>query len=146
LPSQGAVLVPGAAPHRPAKRWPAARFAALAQVLAGRGLTPVVLGTEREAPAAGLIAASCPEAIDLTGRTTLADIAAIAARARVAVGNDTGPMHVAAAVGCPCVALFSGDSDPDLTAPRYPGGGWPTILRVPDLADLSVERVAAALP
>ena len=55
-------------------------------------------------------------------------------------------MHLIAAVGCPSVVLFSAASDPALTAPRGPGGAWPTVLRVPDLADLPVARVAATLP
>jgi ADP-heptose:LPS heptosyltransferase len=137
-----ALLVPGASPHRPAKRWPAARFGRLAEVLAARGLRPVVLGTEPEAP----LAASIPAGIDLTGRTSLADIAALARGAALAVGNDTGPMHLIAAMGCPSIVLFSADSDPALTAPRGPDGAWPTVLRAPNLADLSVERVVAALP
>jgi ADP-heptose:LPS heptosyltransferase len=146
LQSPRAVLVPGAAAHRPQKRWPATQFAALARELAGRGLAPVVLGTKRETPAARQIAASCPQAIDLTGKTAMTDIGAVVAGARVVIGNDTGPMHLAAAVGCPCIVLFSQGSDPDLTAPRYPGGAWPTILRVRDLSDLPPERVAAAVP
>ena len=68
-----------------------------------------------------------------------------AARAELAVGNDTGPMHIAAAVGCRCVVLFSADSEPALTAPRGPGGSWPVVLRAPVLADLSVARVAASV-
>ncbi|WP_457848573.1 glycosyltransferase family 9 protein, partial [Staphylococcus aureus] len=58
----------------------------------------------------------------------------------------TGPMHLAAALGCPSVVLFGGASDPALTAPRYSDGGWPTVLREGDLASLAVDRVAAALP
>ncbi len=147
LPSgYGALLVPGAALHRPEKRWPAERFAALAAVLSGRGLRPVILGTRDEAPAAAKIRAACPAAIDLTGRTDLPALGALAARARVAVGNDTGPMHLAAAMGCPCVVLFGPASDPELTAPRGPHGAWPVVLRVENLAELPVERVAAALP
>jgi ADP-heptose:LPS heptosyltransferase len=142
LPPRAALLVPGAAPHRPAKRWPTQRYAELAEHLAARGLAPVVIGTAAERP----LARAIPAALDLTGRTSLADIAAIAARAEIAIGNDTGPMHVAAAVGCRSVVLFSADSDPALTAPRLPGGGWPIVLRVPDLADLPVARVAEALP
>jgi ADP-heptose:LPS heptosyltransferase len=142
LPERAALLVPGAAPHRPAKRWPIDRYAALAERLATRGFSPVVIGSAAEAP----LARAIPAALDLTGRTTIAQLGAIAARAAVAVGNDTGPMHLAAAVGCPSVVLFSADSDPALTAPRLPGGGWPTVLRVPDLADLPIERVAAAVP
>ncbi len=145
LPSRYAMLVPGASPGRPAKRWPAERFAALARYLDAEGLPPVVIGTSAESEAAAAIQRACPTAIDLTGRTSLMDVAAIASGAAVAIGNDTGPMHLAAAMGCRSVVLFSSDSDPALTAPRMPDGGWPTVLRVPDLADLPAERVAAAL-
>ena len=142
VPPPFAVLVPGAAPHRPAKRWPAENFGRLAQLLDGRGIRPVVAGSRAEAPLAHTIAAACPAALDLTGRTTLPELAALMARASVAVGNDTGPMHLAAAVGAPCVVLFSASSDPALTAPR----GAVTVLQAPRLADLPVARVAAALP
>ncbi|MDE2199454.1 MAG: glycosyltransferase family 9 protein [Rhodospirillales bacterium] len=145
LPARYALLVPGAAAHRPAKRWPAERYGALAAILAARGVTPVVVGSAAEAGLAAPILAACRGAIDLTGRTAIADIFAIAARAVLCVGNDTGPMHLAAASGAPCVVLFSGASDPALTAPRGPGGAWPRLLREADLADLSVERVAEAL-
>jgi ADP-heptose:LPS heptosyltransferase len=140
-PSPFALLVPGAAPHRPAKRWPVACYADLAGWLEEQGVTPVVIGSAGETA----LAAAIPGSLDLTGLTTIADIARLAAAAAVAIGNDTGPMHVAAAVGCRSVVLFSAESDPCLTAPRGPDGGWPTVLRVDDLADLSVDRVAAAL-
>jgi ADP-heptose:LPS heptosyltransferase len=64
----------------------------------------------------------------------------------LAVGNDTGPVHLAAAVGCPSIVLFSADSDPALTAPRAGTGGRVVVLREERLADLKVERVVAALP
>ena len=144
VPTPFALLVAGAAPHRPAKRWPAERFGALAAALAKRGLTPVVIGTANEAAAAAAITAVCPTTVDLVGQTDIPAIAALAARASIAVGNDTGPMHLAAAMGAPCVVLFSADSDPVLTAPRTPGGGWPTILRRDNLADLPLATVAAA--
>lgn len=146
LPERFAMLVPGAAPHRPAKRWPAARFGALATLLARRGLVPVVVGAAGDAALAAEIVAICPQAVDFCGRTRLEEVFALAARAALAVGNDTGPMHIAAAAGADCLVLFSQDSDPALTAPRGPDGRWPAVLRVPVLADLSVERVAAALP
>ena len=137
-----ALIVPGAAPHRPGKRWPACRFAGLAQELAARGLRPVVIGAAADAQLATAIVRTCPSAQDLTGQTSLLDLGALAGHAALAVGNDTGPMHLAAAVGCPCIVLFSAESDPALTAPR----GRVAVLRVPDLADLPVERVAAVLP
>ncbi len=146
MPTPFALLVPGSAPGRPRKRWPAEHFGGLAAHLHGQGVTPVVLGSAGEAPLAAIIRQTCPAARDLTGTTTIADIAGLARRGGVAVGNDTGPMHLIAAVGCPCVVLFSADSDPALTAPRGPEGEWPCVLRVPDLADLSVARVAASLP
>ncbi len=105
----------------------------------------MIVGSKAEAPLATAIRAICPEAIDLTGGTDIPAIAALASRAELAVGNDTGPMHLAAAMGCRCVVLFSAESDPCLTAPRGPAGSWPTILRENDLADLPVARVAAAL-
>ncbi len=137
-----AILIPGAAPHRPRKRWPADRFATLASLLADRGLTPIIVGTAADHPAATTIRAACPLAIDLTGRTSLLQLAQTMATAALAIGNDTGPTHLAAALGLPTIALFSADSDPALTRPR----GDVTVLAVPDLADLTVERVALALP
>jgi ADP-heptose:LPS heptosyltransferase len=136
-----ALLIPGAAPHRPEKRWPAERFGELAKWLAAQDITPVVAGTAGEKPLASAILAACPGAIDVTGQTTLPELAGLAARAAFAIGNDTGPMHLAAAVGCPGVVLFGPHSDPALAAP--PGM---TVLRAPVLADLSIDRVAGALP
>lgn len=146
LPERYAILAPGAAPHRPAKRWPAKRFGEIAALLAARGMTPVVIGSAQEAPLAATIRARASQAIDLAGRTALADLGPVLAGAACVIGNDTGPMHLATALGRPAIVLFSGASDPALTAPRYPDGAWPTIMQAPDLADLTLERVAEALP
>jgi ADP-heptose:LPS heptosyltransferase len=141
-----ALLVPGASPTRPEKRWPEHSFASLARQIAQRGLTPVLAGGASEKALAARISAACPKAVNLAGQTDVAALAALAARARVAVGNDTGPMHLAAAVGCRCIVLFGPGSDPALTAPRAPDGTWATIIESPNLADLPPESVAAALP
>ena len=145
LPQPYALLVPGAAPHRPDKRWPAEKYGALAAILAERGIRPVVIGSAAEAPLAATIRAACPDALDLTGQTDIADIFGLASRAALAVGNDTGPMHFAALAGCPSVVLFSRASDPALTAPRGLHGEWPRLLRVPDLTMLSVDDVIDAV-
>jgi ADP-heptose:LPS heptosyltransferase len=138
LPDKFALLVPGAAAHRPEKRWPEQNFAELAKTLP---VPSVIVGGagERE------IAQTIP-GLNLTGQTSLFEVAAIAARASLAVGNDTGPMHLAAALNIPSVVLFSGASDPVLTAPRFPDGGWPILLRAPNLRDLPVAQVIASLP
>ncbi|MBF0332519.1 MAG: glycosyltransferase family 9 protein [Alphaproteobacteria bacterium] len=142
LPARFAVLAPGGAPHRPAKRWPAGHFAELATRLAQAGLAPVLTGTESERAANARIMAACPSAIDLTGRTSrLADLVGLGRAATLALGNDTGPMHLLAAAGCRCAVLFSAESDPARCAPR----GAVTVLRRPDLADLPVAEVAASL-
>lgn len=139
LPPRFALLVPGASPLRPGKRWPAERFAALAR---GLGMPAVVLGAAGEATLAHGIAQAVPGAIDLAGRTDFAQVAALARRAACAVGNDTGPTHLIAAAGCPTLALFGADSDPALCAPR---GAQVAVLRHLPLAALPVGQVGAAL-
>ncbi len=141
LPPDFALLVPGASPHRPAKRWPAARFAALAARLSARGLAVAVLGAAGDAPLAAAIAAAAPATIDLCGRTAPVDLLPLGRCALLAVGNDTGPMHWLAAAGAPCLTLFSADSDPALCAPR---GRAARFLRVPDLRALEVDAVDTA--
>ncbi|HEX3984382.1 MAG TPA: glycosyltransferase family 9 protein, partial [Acidisoma sp.] len=145
VPEPYALLVPGASPHRPAKRWPTPFFGQLATILVKAGITPVVVGTGPEGELAKLILEYCPQVVDLTGQTDLPGLAALAARARFAVGNDTGPMHLAAAMGCLCVTLFSYESDPSRTQPRSPTGQAMIMLREDNLADLPVDEVTAAL-
>jgi ADP-heptose:LPS heptosyltransferase len=138
LPDRFALLVPGSSPHRPAKRWPIEHFRTLAALL---DIPSAVIGTEAERP----LARAIPQAIDLTGRTDLAQLTSLARAAGVAIGNDTGPMHLFAVAGCPSLALFSHDSDPTLCAPRGPAV---RVLRRPDLAALdpaTVHQAASAM-
>jgi ADP-heptose:LPS heptosyltransferase len=137
-----ALLAPGGSADRPAKRWPVERYAALARGLAARGITPVVLGTAPERPLAAAIVAATPGTRDLTSQTSLGEIAALARAAVVAVGNDSGPMHLIAVAGAPAVVLFSAESDPALCAPRAPAV---RVLRRLALADLPAAEVEATL-
>jgi len=140
------LMAPGGARHRPAKRWPMERFADLAARLAAKGVTPVVLGAGAEREVTDAVCDLCPDARNLCALTSFVDIIALARGAAGAVGNDTGPMHLIAAAGCPSVVLFSGESDPALCAPRGPGGGASvTVLRRRSLADLAPGEVDAAL-
>lgn len=143
LPARYAVLAPGAAPTRPAKRWPAEKYAMLARHLVDRGVTPVIIGSKSEADLGALIKLICPAAMDLTGRTSLGELYDLAARAAVVVGNDTGPMHLAALSGAPCLVLFGPDSDPAITAPRGPNGEWLAVLNATSLAELDADEVSA---
>jgi lipopolysaccharide heptosyltransferase II len=110
-------LLPGAE-YGPAKRWPAERYAALAAELARRGAEVVVLGSAKERPLGDEIhAGAASERVrNLCGRTTLADVVDLTAGATVAVTNDSGLMHVAAAAGTHVVAIY-GSSSPKLTPP-----------------------------
>ncbi|MBL8376774.1 MAG: lipopolysaccharide heptosyltransferase II [Burkholderiales bacterium] len=115
----GAALValcPGAE-YGPAKRWPAEHFGALAGQLAARGAVPVVLGTQKEVPLGLAIEQfSLGRALNLAGRTSLDDAINLIAGSALVVSNDSGLMHVAAALGRPLVALF-GSSSPHHTPP-----------------------------
>ncbi len=139
LPPRFCLLIPGASPNRPLKRWPAERFAELAARLP---VPPVVLGGPAEAPLAAEILRAAPQGVDLTGRTSLAQIGALARTADFAIGNDTGPTHLVAAAGCRTLALFGEDSDPALSAPRGPAARW--VRHIP-LSGLEVGEVVHAL-
>ena len=140
-PSAFALIVPGGSAHRPQKRWPSRRFADLARLLSARGTIPVLIGAEAEASVLDEITRLAPGTINLGSRTSLGQIAALARRATCAVGNDTGPIHIAATAGCPTVALFGAASDPIQYGPR--GEAVEVLRRVP-LASLSVADVIAA--
>lgn len=142
LPARIALLIPGSSPERLDKRWPAVRYGAVAAHLAARDIIPVIVGGPAETDAAAAIRAVEPRAVDLAGRTDLGQLAALARRAELAVGNDTGPAHLVAMAGCPTFALFSAASDPVKTAPR---GAAVYQVYADVLADLPVERVIAAV-
>jgi ADP-heptose:LPS heptosyltransferase len=137
-----AMLVPGGARHRPEKRWPAARFAAIASGLAEAGITPVIIGTAPEQPIAAEIISAEPRARDLTGKTSIRQLFGLAKEARLALGNDSGPMHAAAVIGCPAIVLYSEASDPVLCAQRGPKT---SILRRNRLQQLSLAEVTDAI-
>jgi ADP-heptose:LPS heptosyltransferase len=88
--------------------WPAERYAAVGQWLAERGWFVAVLGGADAVAAGAALAAALPagQRLDLAGRTTLAQAAGVLARAGLAVGADTGVLHLAFAVGTPTVTLF----------------------------------------
>jgi len=139
-PRPYAMLVPGGSAHRLEKRWPVEKYSELARILYSRGFDIVIIGGPQETALAHAIQRSTPRARDLTGRTDFARIAILASKAALAVGNDTGPLHLAAAAGAPTIVLFSKASDPALSAPR----GRVAILQSDNLADLSVAQVAQA--
>ncbi len=110
-------LMPGAE-YGPAKCWPLPHFRALSDALLARGCQVWVLGSAKDAAAAASIVAD-GNARNLCGQTSLAEAADLLSLCQAAVSNDSGLMHVAAAVGCHVVALY-GSSSPNFTPPLTP--------------------------
>ncbi len=116
-----AVLLP--ATHWMTKRWPVENFAALVEPLNRRfGLRSVVAGGVDAAKMASAI----PGATNLAGKTNLRQLAALLERADLVIANDTGPMHIAAALNRPLVTMF-GPTDPNQTGPW---GRMDSVVRV----------------
>ena len=104
----------------PSRRWPAARFAAVADRLLGMGLSVVLTGVRGEEEVVGAVrSAMAGHALDLCGQTTLSEAAALIDGAALVVTNDTGTSHLAAALGTPSVVLFIA-SDRARWAPAAP--------------------------
>jgi ADP-heptose:LPS heptosyltransferase len=118
------------------KRWPVERFALLANHLARKvGVQLLLVGAESDralaTSVAGLSSADTP---NLAGRLTLGQLGALAEIADLYIGNDAGSTHVAAAVGCPTLAIF-GPSDPAVSGPYATKGKvmvlWPEKVEEP---------------
>ena len=112
-------LAPGAA-HGGAKRWAPPSFAEVAHGLAVDGVRSVLIGSDTDAPAGRAIESALGDSttvMNLIGRTDLATLAGVLAMARALVTNDSGAMHLGAAIGTPITALF-GPTDERVTGPR----------------------------
>ncbi len=119
-PSEYVVVHPGC--RAPARTWPVERWAEAVQALTAAGHAVVVTGSEDERELTAEVAGA--DAIDLGGRTDLAQLAAILRGASVVVAPNIGPAHLAAAVGTPVVSLFA----PVVPAVRWAPYGVPTVL------------------
>ena len=109
-------FMPGAE-YGPAKQWPLPHFGALARELVARGHQVWILGSDKDAPAGDEIARESGDGVvNLCGRTRLADAVDLLSMSEAAVTNDSGLMHVAAALDRPLVAIY-GSSTPDHTPP-----------------------------
>ncbi|MFY9288757.1 MAG: glycosyltransferase family 9 protein, partial [Alphaproteobacteria bacterium] len=142
LPPRFALFIPGCAPGRDYKRWPAQHYAILARHFEGHGIACLAVGTAADADVIASIRAMTPSVIDLGGRTNLPQLASLARRSAITVGNDTGPTHLAAAVGAPVLALMSDRVNAVWAVPRGPNVRW---LQGKPLMTLSVDKVLLAL-
>lgn len=125
------------AEYGPAKRWPKERFIGVAKRLAGeRGLGLVLFGGKADISLASEIeqavlgSTTDARVVNVAGKTSLRELCALMAQCRVVLTNDTGPMHVAAAVGATVVVPF-GSTSPEMTGPGLPRDGRNVFLRSP---------------
>jgi heptosyltransferase II len=121
------LLCPGSVNSR-AKRWPAERYAALADQFVETGATVALIGAPSELDVSQTVAALTRRpALVLTGQTRVSEVIALISIADVLITNDTGPAHIGAAVGTPTLVIF-GPTNPLTTSPFGPAG---EIIRQP---------------
>lgn len=136
LPERPLIVIPGCSPNHTYKRWPF--FAALTRRAIAEGWPVVAVGAESERDVLDSLAAEVP-LFNACGMTPdIPSLAAVLRRARLVVGNDTGPMHLAALLDLPTCALLSGHTR---AAWSHPIGRAASFLQADHLHDLSPETV-----
>jgi lipopolysaccharide heptosyltransferase II len=128
---------PGSGSYAPARRWPAHRFAALADRVIEDGCRVVLVGGAEEAPLRRHVRSAMRHTaaiLDLGGQTTLGELAAVLARSALYVGNDSGVMHLASSVGTAVVAVF-GPTEPRTFGP-FSGTAWEVERRFANGVDV----------
>ena len=129
----------------PRKQWPVARMQTLiSRVSELPGVRPIVVGGQEEQSRVSEVLEEGTTALNLVGRLSLKELAACLRRARVLVTNDSGPMHVAAAVGTPVVALFGTEEAGSHPRRWGPWGLGHTVIQKP-LDEITVEEVTSAV-
>ena len=138
ISKEAVVLVPGCSPAKPSKRWPAAHFAAVARELMSTGRDVAIVGTAADRVAADLVIAEAPGCTDMVGKTDLASLTTLFASAHAVIGNDTGPVFLAAKTGVPTLMVMGQDTDPDMSAPTGAKSGWVRQDRIEDVTPQAV--------
>ena len=102
----------------------------------------MIIGTSADRDATDKVLSAVPGCLDLVEKTNLPSLAALLAKAGAVVGNDTGPVFLAARSGAPTLMVMGPDTDPKMSAPVGPRAAW---IRKESIADISVEEAMAAL-
>jgi ADP-heptose:LPS heptosyltransferase len=125
-----------------AEQWPVERYAALAEWLSARKLTPLLVGFTAHPDLAERIMQRCPDVIDITGQAPVIDTVFLAWAAAAAIGGDCALMHLAAVAHCRCVVLYGAGSDPATTGPR---GRQVQVLSRPRMAEIATPEILTIL-
>ena len=142
VPEKAFVMVPGCSPAKPSKRWSPERFAMLAGLAASSGYRPVIVGTAADRAAGDAVLKEAPDCVDLIGKTSLPQLASLFANAAMVVGNDTGPVFLAAKANVPTLMVMGPDTDPESSAPQGKRAAW---LKGTSIDDVRPEDVMARL-
>ena len=134
--------MPGGAIHRLDKRWPSQYFKQLIQYFASNKIQVALVGGEEEKSLLNDLATASPDCISLAGATTLLDLFSLARKSLVTIGNDTGPMHIAAVSGCKTIVLYTSASNPALCAQR---GDDVIIFQKTNISDISLNEIIGSL-
>jgi len=140
-----AVLVPGCSPTKPEKRWPAENFAALARRFIDNNISVVLTGTVADSDVVDMVQSLAPGAINLCGQTSITDLARLTASAEFIVGNDTGPVFLAAATGAPSIMVMGPDTNPEMSAPNGLRCDWVRAAPISSVSDNDVWRALQRL-
>jgi len=138
------VIHAGGGGYSPARRWNPAGFAAVADALQAEYGAQIVLVGGANDDSGAVKAAMKTEPIDLTGQTTLSQLAGVIAESNLFIGAESGVMHLAAAVGTPLVAIF-GPGNPDAWGPWTPNGKSIVVRSVPECSPCSYIRHTVGL-
>ena len=132
------ILLPGSSLEHKHKRWPAEKFAELANHLKERNIDSIILGqSNSEGEELKKIKLLAPKIIDFSNQD-LDCLATTASKAIGAIGNDTGPTFIAAAVGCPITWLLSSHTDPNITQLL---GSKVNTLKKDNISDITTDEV-----
>jgi len=126
--------------------WPVGSYVKLVDLLAGTGMSIILVGgIDAQASAKEISAAVRTPVLDMTGKTSLAQLVGLFRRARVVVSNDSGPVHVAAGVGTPVVSIFL-RSQPGINPERWKPLGPKSCVVLPPLGhEIVVDRHSRVL-
>jgi|TARA_B110001452_G_C15183930_1_gene411206 ADP-heptose:LPS heptosyltransferase len=112
------VLAPGGSAKRKYKRIPSEIFMEISKILEKNEIMTVLVGTKEEKKICDKIQNQCDRVINLCEKLDILELAILAGQSEVAIGNDTGPMHLFGLSGCKTIVFFTKFSNPDLCSPR----------------------------
>ena len=138
LPQTYAVLMPGCSPAKPSKKWPHSHYSDLAFLLNQEGITPVVVGTKQDENACNFIAEKHDFVVNLCGKTDLPALARLCAGATYCIGNDSGPVFLAARTDTQTLMVMGPDTNPAMSAPV---GHHASYIKVDNLTQLTADEV-----